>query len=188
MTKTPTHGFTRSGHAVHAKTSDHYKSDTRYQRANKRIAVGITKNVGTMTSAYLFCVLALASLPAVLSGFSIVHGSFPSWLVSVSVIALIAWIAQTFLQLVLLPIIIVGQNVQAEASDARAAKTFEDVERLVKALDLRYEGGITELRDELTAHIDSKFPVKKAPVRKAVAKKTASPAITKLPSIKKVTT
>ena len=37
-----------------------------------------------------------------------------------------AWIAQTFLQLVLLPIIIVGQNVQAAAADARAEATYED--------------------------------------------------------------
>ena len=37
-----------------------------------------------------------------------------------------AWIAQTFLQLVLLPIIIVGQNVQAAAADARAEATYKD--------------------------------------------------------------
>ena len=37
-----------------------------------------------------------------------------------------AWIAQTFLQLVLLPIIIVGQNVQAAAADARSEATYND--------------------------------------------------------------
>ena len=37
-----------------------------------------------------------------------------------------AWIAQTFLQLVLLPIIIIGQNVQAAAADARSQATYED--------------------------------------------------------------
>jgi hypothetical protein len=59
-----------------------------------------------------------------------------------SIIALVAWIAQTFIQLVLLPIIMVGQNVQSEAADARAAKTFEDVqvlkqttERIAKSLE-----------------------------------------------------
>ena len=41
-------------------------------------------------------------------------------------IIIVAWIAQTFLQLVLLPIIIVGQNVQAAAADARAQATYDD--------------------------------------------------------------
>jgi hypothetical protein len=108
-----------------------HRSDTGYQRFNKKLAVGITSNVGTMTSAYLFCVLALLSLPAVLSAFSIFSGVFPAPIIKVSVIALIAWIAQTFLQLVLLPIIIVGQNVQAEASDKRAEATYQDADAVL---------------------------------------------------------
>lgn len=73
---------------------------------NTRVAVKITKSVGSMWCAYAFALLALISLPSALqSGNSII---------------IIGWIAQTFLQLVLLPIIIVGQNVQAAASDARA--------------------------------------------------------------------
>jgi hypothetical protein len=39
---------------------------------------------------------------------------------------IVAWIAQTFLQLVLLPIIIVGQNVLAAAAYARSQATYED--------------------------------------------------------------
>jgi hypothetical protein len=74
---------------------------------------------------------------------------FPSWLISVGLIALVAWIAQTFLQLVLLSIILVGSNVQAEASDARAAKTFEDCQLIADRLDLETQGGITEIRDQL---------------------------------------
>ncbi len=75
-------------------------------RINTRVAVGITKLVGSMWCAYLFALLALISLPAAIS--------------SHDPIIIVAWIAQTFLQLVLLPIIIVGQNVQAAVSDARA--------------------------------------------------------------------
>ena len=52
-------------------------------------------------------------------------------MVKASLIALIAWIAQTFLQLVLLPIIIVGQNVQAEASDKRAEATYQDADAVL---------------------------------------------------------
>ena len=80
-------------------------------RINARLAVGITKVVGSMWCAYLFALLALISLPAAIS--------------SHSAIIIVAWIAQTFLQLVLLPIIIVGQNVQAAASDARAESDHE---------------------------------------------------------------
>ncbi len=80
-------------------------------RFNTKVAVTITKSVGSMWCAYLFAVIALISLPsAIQSGNSII---------------IIGWIAQTFLQLVLLPIIIVGQNVQAAASDARAESDHE---------------------------------------------------------------
>ena len=117
---------------VPTKVADQLKTDTGYQRFNKRLAVIITTNVGTMTSAYLFCVLAFLSLPAVLSGLGgPFTGVFPSFMVKASLIALIAWIAQTFLQLVLLPIIIVGQNVQAEASDKRAEATYQDADAVL---------------------------------------------------------
>lgn len=43
----------------------------------------------------------------------------------------VQWIAQTFLQLVLLSIILVGQNVQAAASDKRALDTFTDAELIL---------------------------------------------------------
>ena len=81
-------------------------------RFNVKAALGITRSVGTMWCAYLFAALALVSLPAaILSG---------------SAIVIVSWIAQTFLQLVLLPVIIVGQNIQAAASDDRAAATYKD--------------------------------------------------------------
>ena len=115
-----------------AKVAEQHRADTGYQRFNKRLAVTITTNVGTMTSAYLFCLLAFLSLPAVLSGLGGPFDHlFPSFLVRASLIALIAWIAQTFLQLVLLPIIIVGQNVQAEASDKRAEATYLDADAVL---------------------------------------------------------
>ncbi len=80
-------------------------------RINTRIAVGITKLVGSMWCAYLFAIVALISLPAALG--------------SHNPLIIVSWVAQTFLQLVLLPIIIVGQNVQAAASDARAESDHE---------------------------------------------------------------
>lgn len=75
-------------------------------RFNTWLALRITKTVGTMWIAYVFAAIALISLPAALA--------------SRSTIVIVAWFAQTFLQLVLLPIIIVGQNVIQAANDARA--------------------------------------------------------------------
>jgi hypothetical protein len=79
---------------------------------NERIGLAVTKRVGTMWAAYAFFGLSLVSLPAALS--------------SGNELVIVSWIAQTFLQLVLLPIIIVGQNIQAKASDERAIATYED--------------------------------------------------------------
>ena len=46
-------------------------------------------------------------------------------------ITIVSWVAQTFLQLVLLPIIIVGQNIQAKASDERAIATYNDADAIL---------------------------------------------------------
>ena len=78
---------------------------------NTRIAVIVTKIVGSMWCAYLFALISLVALPAAI--------------MSHDPIIIVAWISQAFLQLILLPIIIVGQNVQAEASDARALNDHE---------------------------------------------------------------
>jgi hypothetical protein len=81
-------------------------------RLNARIGLKITVIVGTMWCAYLFTIIALVSAPSAFkTGNSLI---------------IVAWVAQTFLQLVLLPIIIVGQNVQAAAADARAEATYND--------------------------------------------------------------
>jgi hypothetical protein len=148
----PHFGHTKTGHAVHLHAADHLPAHSGYARLNKRVALGVTAFVGSMTCAWLFCALALLSLPAVLTqAFGLRF--FPHWLVAVGLIALVAWIAQTFLQLVLLSVIMVGQNVQQAAGDARAAKTFEDVERIVDLLRLDTEGGLKELYDKLHAEL-----------------------------------
>ena len=76
-------------------------------RFNSRLAVFITKNVGTMWCAYIFAVIGLTGIVAALTN-------------NTTLVLLVGAISGYFLQLVLLPIIIVGQNVQAEASDRRA--------------------------------------------------------------------
>ena len=83
---------------------------------NSRLALKITGGVGSMVCAYAFAVLALVSLP------DAVHGGRPT---------IISWIAQTFLQLVLLSVIMVGQNISSVASDARALATFNDADAIL---------------------------------------------------------
>ena len=78
-------------------------------RFNSSLAVLITKRVGTMWAAYLFAAIGLVSLPQAIRAF--VNGD---------TVTGISWLSQSFLQLVLLPIIIVGQNVISTSQDARA--------------------------------------------------------------------
>jgi hypothetical protein len=70
-----------------------------------------------MWCAYAFAALALVSLPAAI--------------LSRNPVLIVSWISQTFLQLVLLSIIIVGQNVLAAASDKRAEATYEDADAVL---------------------------------------------------------
>lgn len=112
-------------HADHT-VKPHKTSDER-RGLNGRIGLFITVIVGTMWCAYLFAVIALLSLPDVLSqaglniGFTLGNGT----------VILVAWISSNFLQLVLLPIIIVGQNIQARAADKRAESTYKDAEAVL---------------------------------------------------------
>lgn len=101
---------------------------------NAKLAVFLTNMVGSMWCAYVFAVLAFIGLPAALKP----GGE-----------GIIAWIAQTFLQLVLLSVIMVGQNVQSEASDARAERTYEDAVAILDRLDIHTQGGIKDLADRL---------------------------------------
>jgi hypothetical protein len=101
---------------------------------NAKVAVLITRLVGTMWCAYLFALIALIGLgPALKPGGE----------------GIIAWIAQTFLQLVLLSVIMVGQNVQSLASDARAADTYKDTEIILDRLNVHTAGGLKAILDRL---------------------------------------
>jgi hypothetical protein len=93
------------------------RGDNPITRFNRWLAVKVTNGVGTMWCAYAFAALALVSLPAaIMSG---------------NAVLIVSWISQTFLQLVLLSIIIVGQNVLAAASDKRAEATYQDADAVL---------------------------------------------------------
>ena len=126
---------------------------------NSKVAVAITGIVGSMWCAYAFCFIALLSLPAIVTQTGWVpKGTFPLWLTSIGLIAIVAWVAQTFIQLVLLSVIMVGQSVQGAASDARAVHTFDDTERLLDLLDEHTEGGIKAVLDAVNALIPLTTP------------------------------
>jgi hypothetical protein len=86
-------------------------------RFNARFGLRITLVVGTMWMAYLFTILAFFALPSAMK-----QGTY----------YVIVWLSSSFLQLVLLPIIIVGQNIQAAAADKRAEDTYRDAEAVLK--------------------------------------------------------
>ena len=89
-----------------------------FGRINSKIATGITDSVGTMWCAYIFMILACISLPDAIR--------------SENPITIVAWVAQTFLQLVLLPIIIVGQNIQSRHSELLAKADHKNIEQVFK--------------------------------------------------------
>lgn len=117
---------------------------------NAKVAVLLTRGVGTMACAYLFCLIALTSLPAILvEAGAVTRSEVPSFLTKPGLILIVAWIAQTFIQLVLLSVIMVGQSVQSAASDARADGTFHDTETILDRLDVTTEGGLKTILDRL---------------------------------------
>src|SRR5438067_6623406 len=98
------------------KVTDLLRRDSAVNRFNTKVAIVITRVVGSMWCAYAFALFDLISLPAAIRGGS---STF------------VSWVAQTFLQLVLLSIIMVGQNVQADAADKRSEDTYLDAEAVL---------------------------------------------------------
>ena len=80
---------------------------------NGKIALILTTVVGTMWCAYAFAALALLVLPQAAGG---------------GLLTLIQWLSQTFIQLVMLSVIMVGQNLLSRASDKRADMTYNDAD------------------------------------------------------------
>ena len=80
-----------------------------FESINRKIALKITGAVGTMWCAYIFMAIALISLPNALK----THDT----------IVIVSWVAQTFLQLVLLSIIMVGQKVSSESVEQMITET-----------------------------------------------------------------
>ncbi len=121
-------------------------TDAEHIGFNGRLAILITNTVGTMWCAYVFAGIAFISLPEA------IHGGTAT---------LIAWVAQTFLQLVLLSVIMVGQKVAAQASDKQALQTYQDAEALLKIQDDVHR--LVKLSTTLTQEIHEMIAAGKKP-------------------------
>ena len=93
------------------------KAEQAASGTNTHIAVGLTKGVGTMWTAYAFAVLAIVGLLAILGVFSPL------------VALLVVWASQTFIQLVMLPILSVGQNVLGHHAELQADEQFNTTQK-----------------------------------------------------------
>ena len=109
---------------------------------NGRIALILTNTVGTMWCAYAFAGLALVVLPQAIAG---------------GLLTLVQWVSQTFIQLVMLSVIMVGQNILGRASDKRAVMTYQDSEATLDEAGkiqvhlARQDATINALLDEIVA-------------------------------------
>jgi hypothetical protein len=124
---------------------------------NGRIALILTRAVGTMWCAYIFAGLAAISLPAALK--------------SGDPVVLVSWVSQTFLQLVLLSVIMVGQNLLGAASDKRADDTWKDADATFHtAREIQEHLGVQDNHlgaqdarlDQIIAALVAAFPAAKA--------------------------
>jgi len=130
------------GHPI--KTNDFRKPkyDNFFTRLNARFGLKVTLVVGTMWCAYVFTIIALFALPS-----AIHQGTY----------YVVVWLSSSFLQLVLLPVIIVGQNIQAKAADKRSEETYKDAEAVLKESEeiqkhlLAQDEAITNILNRLEA-------------------------------------
>jgi hypothetical protein len=105
---------------------------------NDWLAEKITQVVGTMWCAYIFCILALISLPSAIQSTIQNHNAM----------SIVSWIAQTFLQLVLLAVIQKGQNIGNDKLDKTIAEIRANTEitkRICEAIERNEEKELSEI-------------------------------------------
>jgi hypothetical protein len=139
------------------KVADLLPRGTAINRFNTKVALVITAAVGSMWCAYAFALLDLISLPTAIRG---------------GPATIVTWLAQTFLQLVLLSIIMVGQNVQAAAADKRAEATYHDASATLH--EVAHVQGHLAAQDELLTRIAAKIGLDPVPVIDTPSDETAS--------------
>lgn len=117
------------------------------QGINDRIAIVLTNGVASMWCAYAFVVLAILGFPGL-------HASPTQY---------VQWVSQTFIQLVMLSVIMVGQGLlgrhqelMAEEQYTTTEKTYHDIEQIMLHLQaqdqelLRQSSMLVELLQKTT--------------------------------------
>lgn len=129
------------------KVTDQHARGSAVTRFNTKVAIVVTRAVGSMWCAYAFALFDLISLPDAIDA---------------GAAAMVSWVAQTFLQLVLLSVIMVGQNVQAAASDKRSEATFHDASATLH--EMAHIQGHLAAQDALLTRIAEKIGLEPVPV------------------------
>lgn len=88
------------------------------KQINDWLAVKCTLMMSNMWAAYIFLIISMISLPAAIAS----HDPF----------IIVSWISQSFLQLVLLPVILIGGSLLSQSSEARAEQDHLAVMEIVK--------------------------------------------------------
>jgi hypothetical protein len=129
------------------RVADLLPRGTAITRFNTSVALLVTRAVGSMWCAYAFALFDLISLPTAIRG---------------GAAAIVSWVAQTFLQLVLLSVIMVGQNVQAAAADKRSEATYHDASATLH--EVAEVQGHLAAQDELLTRIAEQIGLSPVPV------------------------
>lgn len=95
------------------------KDETTLSNFNQVAAIWISNHVGSMYCAYLFAIIGGTGVVAALTN-------------SVTIVLIVGAVSGYFLQLVLLPVIMVAQNVAQVASDAKAEADHLNLLNLVQ--------------------------------------------------------
>jgi hypothetical protein len=121
--------YQHSAHPHQPRNVNHvHRREQETASFNTRVAVWLTKNVGTMQCAYVFAGIGIGSLVGVATNNVVLAAVFGS-------------LSSYFLQLVLLPILSVGQNVlgrhqelQADEMFKTSQRSFHDIEEIMAHL------------------------------------------------------
>jgi hypothetical protein len=114
----------------------HLRRDiTAVEGFHAKFAVALTRMVGTMWAFWVFNGVALVSLP------SAIHQG--------SLTVLVNWVSSNWIQLILLPALMVGQNLQNAAGDARQEALAGHMDLVVDRLNPHTEGGLKAVLDAI---------------------------------------
>lgn len=131
------------------------------QGFNVRLAVWLTEHTGSMACAYLFAAIGIGSLVGVFTGntfLALLFGSLSSY----------------FLQLVLLPVLSLGQNILNEHNELLAQEQFETTQQSYQ--DIESIMAHLSQQDAAIAGIEEKVLALLEKLEQPVPRKRARPA------------